>query len=401
MSDGMGTGFASELVFRNNNQIADGETGGNDVFGDSDHTEAGIDSIMRRFMGIERYIKMPELPYDGIHHIDMHMKLLDEETLLVGQYPLGVSDGPQIEANIQYVLSNFQTAYGRNFNVVRVPMPPYQNNHPPIPGNSARYPTYANAVVVNRTVLLPSYNSPFDAAARDTFERHLPGYNVVQINCNSMIGAGGALHCITRELGVRDPLLIQHAALRTQCNEGLTGYAVEATIRHRSGIGSATLHWTLDPSGVWESIPMTAGSGDQWGAGIPLQAEESVVFYYVEATANNGKTLTRPMPAPAGYWSFLVCKTSSSTEAPRVVMADIFPNPARSITCIPLFLSEKMRGTLRVFNAVGQVVEVLHEGEFAAGESKYFLHADRYTPGMYLVEWQVGRQRVTQRLVVR
>lgn len=38
-------------------------------------------------MGIDRYIKMDELPYDGIHHIDMHMKLLDEETLLVGEYP--------------------------------------------------------------------------------------------------------------------------------------------------------------------------------------------------------------------------------------------------------------------------------------------------------------------------
>ena len=38
-------------------------------------------------MGINRYITMPTLPYDGIHHIDMHMKLLDEETLLVGEYP--------------------------------------------------------------------------------------------------------------------------------------------------------------------------------------------------------------------------------------------------------------------------------------------------------------------------
>ena len=35
---------------------------------------------------------MPTLPYDGIHHIDMHMKLLDEETLLVSEYPDGVAD---------------------------------------------------------------------------------------------------------------------------------------------------------------------------------------------------------------------------------------------------------------------------------------------------------------------
>ena len=61
------------------------------------------------WMGIDEYIKMTVLPYDDIHHIDMHMKLLDEETLLIGEYPQGLSDGPQIEANIQYVLSNFNT----------------------------------------------------------------------------------------------------------------------------------------------------------------------------------------------------------------------------------------------------------------------------------------------------
>ena len=38
---------------------------------------------MKKFMGIERYIKMETLPYDEIHHIDMHMKLLDEETILM------------------------------------------------------------------------------------------------------------------------------------------------------------------------------------------------------------------------------------------------------------------------------------------------------------------------------
>ena len=55
---------------------------------------------MNKFLGVDRYIKMNTLPYDQIHHIDMHMKLLDEETLLVGQYPPGIADGPQIEANL-------------------------------------------------------------------------------------------------------------------------------------------------------------------------------------------------------------------------------------------------------------------------------------------------------------
>ena len=70
---------------------------------------------MNEFMGITNYIKMEELPFDAIHHIDMHMKLLNEETLLVAEYPEGVSDGPQIEENLQYILDNFTTKYGTPF----------------------------------------------------------------------------------------------------------------------------------------------------------------------------------------------------------------------------------------------------------------------------------------------
>ena len=66
---------------------------------------------------------MEELPFDAIHHIDMHMKLLNEETLLVAEYP-GISDGPQIEENLQYILDNFTTKYGTPFKVIRIPSPP-------------------------------------------------------------------------------------------------------------------------------------------------------------------------------------------------------------------------------------------------------------------------------------
>ena len=54
---------------------------------------------MNAYMGLDRYIKMQTLPYDVIHHIDMHMKLLDE-TLLVSQYPAGVADGPRLRPTL-------------------------------------------------------------------------------------------------------------------------------------------------------------------------------------------------------------------------------------------------------------------------------------------------------------
>lgn len=84
MTDGFGTAFSSNLILNENPSLA----------------TTDVDSIMYKFMGIDTFIHMSNLPYDNIHHIDMHMKLLDEETLLVGEYPPGVADGPQIEANL-------------------------------------------------------------------------------------------------------------------------------------------------------------------------------------------------------------------------------------------------------------------------------------------------------------
>ena len=117
MSDGAGTAFSSELVVE--------ENGPSGQFNQTVRTPAEVDSMMKWFMGIsERYVRMSTLPYDGIHHIDMHMKLLDEETLLVGEFPVGVSDGPQLEQNLQFIASNYNSTYGTPYELVRIPMPP-------------------------------------------------------------------------------------------------------------------------------------------------------------------------------------------------------------------------------------------------------------------------------------
>ena len=108
MSDGFGTGFSSRLVVD--------ENGPGGFFNPTSKTEAEIDTLMKQFMGIKTYVTMPVLPYDGIHHIDMHMKLLDEETLLVGEYPFGIADGPQIEQNISYIQQNFTSVFSTIYN---------------------------------------------------------------------------------------------------------------------------------------------------------------------------------------------------------------------------------------------------------------------------------------------
>jgi agmatine/peptidylarginine deiminase len=189
MTDGMGTAFSSKLVLE--------ENGSNNVWGQSNHNEAAVDTLMRQFMGIKRYLKMDILPYDGIHHLDMHFKMLDEETLLIGEYPPNVSDGPQIEANIYYLLSKL-SAFGRSYRVVRVPMPSFGGQYPPYNGDPNKaylYPTYANALIVNKIILMPKYNLATDDTAQKIFEKAMPGYKVVPINCTSIVDEGGAIRC--------------------------------------------------------------------------------------------------------------------------------------------------------------------------------------------------------------
>jgi len=393
MSDGMGTAFASELILDENKL-------GN-PYGVGSKTEAQIDGILSDFMGINRYIKMTPLPYDAIHHIDMHMKLLDEETLIVGQYPPGVADGPQIEANIQYVLSNFQSSFNTPYKVVRIPMPPEGGQYPNTNGD---YRTYANAVFVNKTIIVPFYQQQYDTTAQRIWEEAMPGYKVVGIDCNSIIPSLGAIHCITKEVGVHDPLRIVHQELACQDN-GINpgGYSVNATIQHRSGISGAKLFYTTNLGAEWNSVDMWQGiiANDDWFSAIPPQPVGSIVYYYIEATAVNGKTLTRPITAPTGWWKFCVTQNTKAEEPLTAAMLDIYPNPASAITVVPVQSSAKTRGNILVFNSLGQVVQKIFEGEIPSGSTNYFLDAGRLASGTYFVKLQTGGQVQMKKLVVR
>lgn len=364
MCDGAGTAFSSELVLEEN-----GPTG---EFNQTVRDASGVDAIMEQFMGIGRYVKMPTLPFDGIHHIDMHMKLLDEETLLVGVFPPGVSDGPQLEENIATVMAQENSCFGTPYKLVRIPMPPSTaGNFAP----DASYRTYANCVFINGTVLVPLYRTEYDTTALRILRAELPGYEVVGIDCDSeqnIIAQGGALHCITKTIGVADPLLIRHQPL-SDTYQSTGSYVVDAYIRHRSGIAEATLFWTTDPGAGYNAISMTDGGGGTWTAGIPGQAVGEEIHYFVQAVAVNGKVQMRPLVAPDGSWSFKVLDITSATrtqEAP--IILDVFPNPTSSVLVVTISGVEGERVEVRLCDVLGRSVSVLHQGA---------LHTDRRVIG--------------------
>jgi agmatine/peptidylarginine deiminase len=60
--------------------------------------------------------------------------------------------------------------------------------------------SYANFLVVNGAVLMPSYGDPADDAAAAVLARAFPGREIVPVPCRSLIWQNGSLHCLTMQL---------------------------------------------------------------------------------------------------------------------------------------------------------------------------------------------------------
>jgi len=370
MVDGFGTSFRSRLTEIEN----------------SWHTTAHIDSILFRYCGIQigKSVSMTVLPYDGIHHIDMHMKLLDEETLLIGQYPTGIADGPQIEANIQYIQNNYLNCYGRPYKIVRIPMPPNSNGqYPPI----SSYFTYTNSLIINKTVLVPIYNFPLDTTALSIYRENMPGYNVVAFDCNQIIPAGGAIHCVTKEIGTTNPVLIYHARLQNT-SDTINNYPVLANIKNRYGIDSAFVYWSTDTSLGYNRLIMTNSGGQNWTTSIPHQSAGITVYYYIRTRTSYGKYFSKPITAPRGHWKFDVTGPTGISGTNNYIPEEFklyqnYPNPFNPSTTIEFDIIKRDNVKIVLYDLLGKEVVTIVNENLEPGKYKVSFTADNLASGLY------------------
>ncbi len=392
MADGHGTAFSSKLVLDEN-----GAGGG----WSQNLSEADVDSIEKHFMGIIRYIKMETLPYDGIHHIDMHMKLLDEETLLMGEYPTGVADGPQIETNLNYVTTNFMDCYDRPYKVIRIPQPPQTNGDYP-GGNwgNGDYLTYTNALILNNLILVPSYYEEYDTTALRIWEESMPGYNVHMINCNNIIGYSGALHCITHEIGVADPIFISHAHL-LNTYETVNPYEIKAYIKTTSGVNTAKVFWSIDTTLGYSMLNMTVAMNDTFIANIPAQNAGAKIWYYIQANSVSGRTVSKPLVAPAGVYEFRILgDVGIVTIGNSSKFFEPYPNPSNEFVTLGYYLPMTENVNIQLFDLSGKEIFTLNEKNIDAGTYTFQLSTSALTAGIYAVRFQSGNTIIVRKLVV-
>ena len=67
--------------------------------------------------------------------------------------------------------------------------------------SGARLPaTYANYLVINGAVLVPTYNDPMDSRALDVVQKAFPDREIIGIDCSTLILQHGSLHCVTMQI---------------------------------------------------------------------------------------------------------------------------------------------------------------------------------------------------------
>ncbi len=93
-------------------------------------------------------------------------------------------------------LKSFKTIQGKPYRLIPLPWPQakYSDDGQRLPA------TYANFLIINGAVLLPTYNDPADEAAVACLQQCFPNRKIIPISCQSIILQYGSLHCLTMQL---------------------------------------------------------------------------------------------------------------------------------------------------------------------------------------------------------
>ena len=246
-----------------------------------------LQKYMKELFGVNKIILLKAMKRDGTGHADMFCKMLNPTTVIVGEYAQqsdGAADNFKTLNDNAAKLATETNGLGQPLKVVRIPMPRY----------TGRSYTYTNSLIVNNKVLVPVYGFPSDAQALDIYRQNMPGTTVVGFDCNSIIGANGAIHCITK-LVMTDPFTITHTP-PAKVADGAPS-AITCTIESEQPVdpNKVLLYYRAGTTGDFKTAAMTQRDGGKgWTGTLPAFTAGTQVQYYIRAEDVRGMYETSP-----------------------------------------------------------------------------------------------------------
>jgi agmatine deiminase len=142
-----------------------------------------VRDLYQQYQGLDLTLVTPfPSSFDATQHIDMWLLPVDDDELIVSDYPASAGS----PATIADAFAAAREAEGL-----------IVHRTPGWSAGGSHY-TYANAVVINEIVLVCRFNGypTENAAALATFQAAYEDRTVVSVDCSSIISLAGAIHCI-------------------------------------------------------------------------------------------------------------------------------------------------------------------------------------------------------------
>ena len=317
--DGYGNLFCSDVVYKTN-----ADNSGPWVYNASKNTysvtkktplsQQQVQDSLKKLLNLRNLLISPMLKYDGgTGHIDLYADMWDENGFVFSQMPTQMkklTDYSIVNSNVA-AMTAFAKQDGSTYGKTFIPFPRRDDGSWYTSDTNYEYytRTYSNHVFVNKTIIQPVFASQASGDYADmqkdldSIKAKYPGYGIVPIDVRAFDGLGGAIHCITKQIPADNPLRIMHKPLATNADYKKS-FPINATVYNKSGIAQAVCKWRYNGASAWNTASLADSGGNQFRGAIDNSLTGGTVEYYLEATSNNGKTIAKPITAPAGFYSF-------------------------------------------------------------------------------------------------
>jgi len=160
-------------------------------------TQRGVEKKLVSYLGAKKILWLNHGYLEGDDtdsHIDTLARFVNSDTIVYQSCDDKTDVHYEELQKMKKELSSFKNFNGKSFNLVALPWIEAQYDE------EDRLPaTYANFLIINGAVLVPTYDDKNDSVALQIFKKLFPKREIIAIDCQTLIRQHGSLHCVTMQ----------------------------------------------------------------------------------------------------------------------------------------------------------------------------------------------------------
>lgn len=154
-------------------------------------TREDYEEVFAKYLGITKIVWLGKgIVGDDTHgHVDDITRFVNADTVVT------VVEKNKSDANYELLKDNVKRLKAAGLNIVELPMPK------PVVFEGQRLPaSYANFLIANDLVLVPTFNDPADRIALNIIAELFPKREIVGIHAVDLVWGLGTIHCMSQQI---------------------------------------------------------------------------------------------------------------------------------------------------------------------------------------------------------